>query len=85
MAEISEEFETGDLAESSNQADARLQGAVAGAEYAEVLRGSECAGSEPLAGVLEEAERVAELLPGDDDVAEFADLQRQAAQIVARE
>lgn len=85
MAEISEEFETGDLVESFNQADAHLQGAVAGAEYAEVLRGSEYAGSEPLAGVLEEAERVAELLPGDDEVAEFADLLRQAAQIVARE
>jgi hypothetical protein len=55
------------------------------AEYAEVLRGSYWAEGNTLAGVLEEAGRVAELMPGDDDMAEFVELVGQAARIAARQ
>ena len=53
------------------------------AEYAEVLRGSYWAEGSTLAGVLEEAERVAELLPEDLQLAEFAVLVAQAARAAA--
>jgi hypothetical protein len=50
-----------------------------------VLRGSYWAEGSTLAGVLEEAERVAELVPEDTDVTEFVELVRQAARIEGRE
>jgi Ca-activated chloride channel family protein len=85
VMEIGQDFGTGDLAVTFNQANPHLQCAVAVAEYAEVLRGSEFAADNTLAGVLEEAERVAELLPEDDDMTEFVDLVRQAARIASQE
>jgi Ca-activated chloride channel family protein len=80
-AEIYQEFFSDELAESFPDASPRFQNAVVVAEYAEILRGSYWAESNTLAGVLEEAERVAELLPNDPDVAEFVDLVRQASWI----
>ena len=59
----------------------RFQCAVVVAEYAEVLRDSIWAEESTLAGVLEEAERVAELVPEDKEMAEFIELVRQAAQL----
>ena len=85
VMEIGQDLGTADLSPSFNQANPHLQCAVAVAEYAEVLRGSEFAGGNTLAGVLEEAERVAELLPEDDDVTEFVVLVRQASRIAAGE
>jgi Ca-activated chloride channel family protein len=84
VIEISRDLWTDDLAESFTAAAPYFQNAVVVAEYAEVLRGSYWAGGNTLAGVLEEAERVAELLPGDPDVAEFLDLVRQASRISRR-
>jgi Ca-activated chloride channel family protein len=85
VMELSQGFYTEDLAERFTDADPHFQCAVVVAEYAEVLRGSYWAEGNTLAGVLEEAERVAELVPEDTDVAEFVELVRQAARISGRE
>ena len=85
VVELSQGFYTEDLAERFTDADPHFQCAVVVAEYAEVLRGSYWAEGNTLAGVLEEVERVAELLPEDTDVAEFVELVRQAARISGRE
>lgn len=85
VVELSQGFYTEDLAERFTDADPHFQCAVVVAEYAEVLRGSYWAEGNTLAGVLEEAERVAELVPEDADVAEFVELVRQAARIAGRE
>ncbi len=81
VAELSQGFYTSDMADSFTAASPTFQCSVVVAEYAEVLRGSFWAESNTLAGVLEEAERVAELLPHDADMAEFVELVKQAAQI----
>jgi Ca-activated chloride channel family protein len=81
VIEISHDLDTGELAGSFTAAAPYFQHAVVVAEYAEVLRGSYWAQANTLAGVLEEAERVAELLPEDEDVAEFVELVRRAGQI----
>ena len=47
-------------------------------EFAEIFRGSPWAEGSTLAGVLEEAQRVARQLPEDADVAEFVTLLQQA-------
>jgi Ca-activated chloride channel family protein len=83
VTEISHDMSSDDLAASFTAASPNFQWAVVVAEYAEVLRGSYWAQDNTLAGVLEEAERAAELLPGDPDVAELVELVRQAAAIAA--
>ncbi|HSR31701.1 MAG TPA: von Willebrand factor type A domain-containing protein [Anaerolineae bacterium] len=85
VMELSQGFYTEDLVERLTDADPHFQCAVVVAEYAEVLRGSHWAEASTLAGVLEEAERVAELVPEDADMAEFVELVRQAARIGGRE
>jgi Ca-activated chloride channel family protein len=84
VVEIQRDLWTDDLAASFPAADPYFQNAVVVAEYAEVLRGSYWAQGNTLRGVLEEAERVAELLPDDPDVAEFVELVRQASRIGGR-
>ena len=79
--ELSQGLYTEEMAEPFNDADPHFQCAVVVAEYAEVLRGSIWAEESTLAGVLEEAERVAELVPWDEDMAEFVELVRQAARL----
>jgi len=81
VMELSQGFYTDDLAERFTDADPHFQSAVVVAEYAEVLRDSYWAEGNTLAGVLEEAERVAELVPEDTDMAEFVELVRRAARI----
>jgi Ca-activated chloride channel family protein len=85
VMELSQGFYTEDLAGSFTAADPHFQCAVVVAEYAEILRGSMWAEGNTLAGVLEEAERVAELVPEDEELAEFVDLVRAAARIGGRE
>ncbi len=85
VVELSQGFYTDDLVESFTAADPHFQCAVVVAEYAEILRGSYWAEGNTLPGVLEEAERVAELVPDDADMAEFVELVRQAARIGGRE
>jgi len=78
VVEMSQDFETRQMAENFRDADAHFQWSVIVAEYAEILRGSHWAqGSNP-GDVLEEARRVSNLLPEDVDVTEFIDLVRQA-------
>ncbi|MFN2166262.1 MAG: von Willebrand factor type A domain-containing protein, partial [Anaerolineae bacterium] len=84
VVEIQRDLWTDDLAASFPAADPYFQNAVVVAEYAEVLRGSYWAQGNTLRGVLEGAERVAELLPDDPDVAEFVELVRQASRIGGR-
>jgi Ca-activated chloride channel family protein len=81
VMELSQGLHTEEMAEPFNDADPHFQCAVVVAEYAEVLRGSIWAEESTLAGVLEEAERVAELVPWDEDMAEFVELVRQAARL----
>jgi Ca-activated chloride channel family protein len=85
VMEMSQGLYTEDLADRFTDADPHFQCAVVVAEFAEVLRGSYWAEGNTLAGVLEEAERVAELMPEDEDLAGFAELVGQAAQIAGRE
>jgi Ca-activated chloride channel family protein len=88
VVEIQRDLWTDELAASFPAADPYFQNDVVVAEYAEVLRGSYWAQGNTLRGVLEEAERVAELLPDDEqiafDVAEFVELVRQASRIGER-
>jgi Ca-activated chloride channel family protein len=85
VTELSRAFDSQEMVESFTAADPRFQHAVVVAEYAEILRGSYWAEGSTLAGVLEEAERVGELLAEDADVAEFVELVRQASGIAARD
>jgi Ca-activated chloride channel family protein len=85
VEELSQGLYTEDLAERFTDAAPRFQLAVLVAEYAEVLRGSYWAEESTLAGVLEEAERIGELLPEDADVAEFVELVGRAARIAGRD
>jgi Ca-activated chloride channel family protein len=81
VTELSQDFDSGDVAESFSAAAPRFQWDVVVAEYAEILRGSYWAEGSTLATVLEEAERVSRLLPDDPDVVEFVDLVRRASTI----
>ncbi|MBN1886905.1 MAG: VWA domain-containing protein [Thermoflexales bacterium] len=62
----------------------RFQLAASVAEYAEILRESYWAKDSSLENVQGLAQRVKEAMPGDADVAEFAQLVGRAAQIAAR-
>jgi Ca-activated chloride channel homolog len=78
VVEMSQDFETSQMAENFRDTDAHFQWSVIVAEYAEILRGSHWAqGSNP-GDVLEEARRISNLLPENVDVTEFVDLVRQA-------
>ncbi len=84
VREISRDFSTGEMAASFVEASPHFQWAVVVAEYAEVLRESYWAQGSTLAGVLEEARRVARFFPEDDDVAEFVQLVERASTLAAR-
>jgi Ca-activated chloride channel family protein len=81
VVELSKGFYTEEMVEAFTAASPHFQCAVVVAEYAEILRGSYWAETSTLAGVLEEAERVAELVPYDADMAEFVELVGRAARI----
>jgi Ca-activated chloride channel family protein len=81
VIEIEQPFDSAELAGAYEEAAPRLQWDVAVAELAEVLRGSPWAGENTIAGVLEEAERVARMFPEDEDVSQFVELVRKASQI----
>ena len=85
LVDLSRRASIDELAERFTDADPHFQCTVVVAEYAEVLRGSYWAEGNTLAGVLEEAERVAELVPGDDDMAEFVELVGQATRTAGRQ
>jgi Ca-activated chloride channel family protein len=85
VEELNQPFDSGEIAESFAAASPRFQWDVVVAEYAEILRGSYWAEGSTLAAVLEEAQAVSNLLPGDDNVSEFVELVKRARAIAAQE
>jgi Ca-activated chloride channel family protein len=81
--EINGNFNTWDLSPTFESASARYQLAVVVAQYAEQLRLSPWAADSSIGQILQHAVRLAGLLPGDNDVAEFASLVSRASQIRA--
>ena len=79
--EIEHPFTTDDLSVEWAETPERFQLAATVATYAEVLRDSHWAQHLDLDGVAAEARRVAELVTGDEDVAEFAALVTRAANL----
>jgi Ca-activated chloride channel family protein len=82
VVEMSQDFDSDNLARSFEKADPHFQWTVIVAEYAEVLRESYWAQDSSLGDVLREARRVSEYLPRDRDVEEFIDLVRQANRLM---
>jgi len=85
VTELSEDFDSGELADSFSAAAPHFQCDVVVAEYAEILRGSYWAEGSTLAAVLEEAGRMSRLLPDDPDVTEFVDLVARANRITTND
>ena len=85
VTELSQDFDSGQMAESFSAASPHFQCSVVVAEYAEILRDSYWAQDSTLPGVLEEAERVSRLLPNDRDMTEFVDLVRRANRIAGNQ
>ncbi len=84
VTEMSQDFETRQMAENFRDASAYFQWSVIVAEYAEILRESYWAQESNPGDVLNEARRVSELLPENADVSEFVDLVRQANRLSDR-
>jgi Ca-activated chloride channel family protein len=82
VVELSQDFNTEELARDFEDADPYFQRAVIVAEYAEILKHSYWAEESSLRYVAREAERVYELLPHDKDMDEFMDLIRRAAHLM---
>ncbi len=81
VREINGNFNTWDIAPNFESASPRYQLAATVAQYAEVLRRSPWAQASTLRQVSQYATRLTELLPGDADVLEFAQLTAQASQL----
>jgi Ca-activated chloride channel family protein len=79
VQEINGNVNTWDLAPSFEAASPRYQLDVVLAQYAEVLRGNPWGQETTLASLAAHAQRLVALLPGDADVAEFAQLVARAA------
>jgi Ca-activated chloride channel homolog len=78
VTEISRSIARADFAPTFKEASTRFQFDAVVAEYAEILRQSYWAKESSLEDVVWEARRIAEYLPGDPDVAEFASLVERA-------
>jgi Ca-activated chloride channel family protein len=85
VIEISRAIAKGDFATQFEDASPRFQLDAVVAEYAEILRSSYWAQGADLAGVAREAQRVAEYLPQDADVREFAQLAARANALIGGE
>jgi Ca-activated chloride channel family protein len=83
VREINGNYNTWDLSPSFESASARYQLAVVVAQYAEQLRLSPWAAESSIGHILQHAVRLSGLLPGDQDVSEFASLVSRASQIRA--
>jgi len=79
--EMEQEFFESDLAASFAETPLHFQLAATVATYAEILRESYWTEHLTLDGLLAEVVRIEELLIGDEDVAEFADLVQRAAEL----
>jgi Ca-activated chloride channel family protein len=74
--EVSRDLYSNQMADSFSEADPHLQWDVVVAEYAEIMRESYWAQESSLSAVLDEARRISEILPGEQDVIEFVDMVR---------
>jgi len=74
VTELSRSLAQADMTAAFSEASPRFQLAAVVAEYAEILRESYWAKESSLAAVASEAQRIAEYLPHDSDVQEFAQL-----------
>ena len=81
VVELSQDFETNQMADSFERSDPHFQWDVSVAEYAEVLRDSYWAKNSSLEAVRRQVERISELLPRNQDVTEFVNLARQASDL----
>lgn len=81
VTELSQDFDTGQMAYDFREANPYFQRAVVVAEFAEILKESYWAQGSSLDRVLREAERISELLPREEAMREFMDLVRQAARL----
>ncbi|MBK8989837.1 MAG: hypothetical protein IPM39_27880 [Chloroflexi bacterium] len=83
VSEITQSIALSEFAPAFTQATPRFQLSAIVAEYAEILRCSYWAKDNSLGNIVTEARRIAEYLPGDADVQEFANLVMQAANLSA--
>jgi Ca-activated chloride channel family protein len=81
VTEVSRSMTRAEFAPAFQDASPRFQLDAVVAEYAEILHESYWAKGSSLAGVAEEARRVAKVLPRDPDVVEFAGLVERAASL----
>lgn len=81
VVEISKDFDAGEMQHDFHESNPYFQRSVIVAEYAEILRESYWAKGSTISGVYEEAVRLNDLLPNDDDQREFVDLLRQAGEL----
>lgn len=81
VVELSQDFDTAEMAPRFEDASPYFQRAVVVAEYAEILKESYWAEENTLRDVYREAERIAELLYHDEAMQEFVDLIRQAMRL----
>ena len=84
VVEVSQTLQRTELLSRFDDASPRFQLATVVAEYAEILRESYWAQDGTLAQVVAEARRVQGLLPGESDVAEFANLADRTLSIQER-
>jgi Ca-activated chloride channel family protein len=81
--EVSRTITLDDLSDHFDEASPRFQQNVVVAQYAEVLRRSRHAGVWSMDDLVRYADELTDQLPGDDDINEFADLVRLAADMGA--
>jgi Ca-activated chloride channel family protein len=81
VVELARDFNTGELEHDFVYADPYFQRAVIVAEYAEILKKSYWAEESSLAQVYQEAVRVSEMLPWNEEMSEFMELIRRASHL----
>ncbi len=82
VIEISQEYDTNQIAFDFEEADPYFQRAVVVAEYAEILKGSYWAEESSMDDVYDEARRISKYLDYDDAMEEFVDLVREAKRMI---
>jgi Ca-activated chloride channel homolog len=82
VIEISQDYETRQLASDFRETDPYFQRAVVVAEFAEILKGSYWAEDSSLDAVYEEARRLEDYLYRDVSMEEFVDLVRKARRLM---
>jgi Ca-activated chloride channel family protein len=82
VVELAKDFDTSQMSERFHRSDPHFQWSVVVAEYAEILRESYWAEESSIDAVYEEAQRVSEYLPRDENVSEFIELLRKARRLM---